>query len=119
MKLHLFSIYAQPEIRTQNDETIAALAPGRAREGRRLVACWNACNGIATDHLDRHGLPDFAKKISDLRSQRDDLLAALVTASSYMHRSRLNARDDTEEISYAVAVKKIDDLIDKVKGGAA
>jgi predicted metal-dependent phosphoesterase TrpH len=40
---------------------------------RRLVACWNACDGIETDHLERHGLPDFAKKISDLRAQHDEL----------------------------------------------
>lgn len=46
-------------------------------DARRLAACWNACDGISTEHLERHGLPDFAQKISDLVAQRDELLAAL------------------------------------------
>ena len=44
---------------------------------RRIVACVNACAGIETGHLEKYGLPDFAQKISDLREQRDELLAAL------------------------------------------
>ena len=48
------------------------------QRARRLVACWNVCEGIATEHIERHGLPDFAQKISDLNAQRDELLAALI-----------------------------------------
>ena len=44
---------------------------------RRIVACVNACAGIETGHLEKYGLPDLAQKISDLRKQRDELLAAL------------------------------------------
>jgi hypothetical protein len=51
--------------------------PNVEADARRLVACWNACEGIDTEHLERHGLPAFAKTISDLREQRDDLLAVL------------------------------------------
>ncbi len=43
---------------------------------RRLAACWNACEGIDTEHLEKNGLPAFAPTISDLRTQRDTLLAA-------------------------------------------
>lgn len=55
----------------------------RARRGeheanaRRLAACWNACEGLSTEHLEQHGLPGFAQAISDLRAQRDELLEAL------------------------------------------
>jgi hypothetical protein len=48
------------------------LKEGRAN-ARRLVACWNACDGINTDLLERHPAP-----FSELRAQRDDLFAALV-----------------------------------------
>lgn len=51
------------------DESIA--------NARRIVACVNACAGVETGHLEKYGLPDFAQKISDLREQRDELLAAL------------------------------------------
>lgn len=47
------------------------LEEGRAN-ARRLVACWNACNGVDTDLLEQNPAP-----FSDLRAQRDDLLAAL------------------------------------------
>lgn len=43
----------------------------------RLAACWNTCEGISTEHLERHGLPDLAQKISDIVAQRDELLEAL------------------------------------------
>jgi len=45
---------------------------------RRIVACVNACAGVETGHLEKYGLPDFAQKISDLREQRDELLAAMI-----------------------------------------
>jgi hypothetical protein len=44
---------------------------------RRIVACVNACAGIETDHLENHGLPGFAEKISILVRQRDELHSAL------------------------------------------
>lgn len=52
---------------------------------RRLAACWNACDGISTERLERHGLPDFAQKISDLMAQRDELLEALQSLISDNH----------------------------------
>ena len=54
------------------------MAPGEHVENaRRLVACWNACDSIDTEHLEKYGLPGFAEKISDLREQRDKLLDKL------------------------------------------
>lgn len=42
---------------------------------RRLVACWNACEGLHTESLER-GAP-LADQIVDALNQRDELLAAL------------------------------------------
>lgn len=44
---------------------------------RRLAACWNACEGIDTRHLETYGLPDFAQKISDIGTERDATQARL------------------------------------------
>lgn len=46
---------------------------------RRLVACWNACQGIGTLQLEslRFPLLELHKKELDLQVQRDELLAAL------------------------------------------
>ena len=46
-------------------------------DARRIVACVTACAGISTDHLEKHGLPGFAEKISALVEQRHELLAVL------------------------------------------
>ena len=49
---------------------------------RRLVACWNACEGISTDALERLGTLDRARVDLDVIraqaiAQRDELLALL------------------------------------------
>jgi hypothetical protein len=50
------------------------------QNARRIVVCVNACSGIDTDHLEKHGLPGFAEKLSALVEQRDELLTALKDA---------------------------------------
>lgn len=67
--------------------TIANIA--RAHDGdyseanaRRLVACWNACEGLSTEALERLGTLDRARVALDVVrvqaiAQRDELLAAL------------------------------------------
>lgn len=52
---------------------------------RRLVACWNACEGLHTESLER-GAP-LADQIVDALNQRDELLAQrnqLLEALSYI-----------------------------------
>jgi hypothetical protein len=53
---------------------------------RRVVAAWNACEGVETDWLERCGgaehtrmfsLPHWVKHADELRAQRDQLLKAL------------------------------------------
>ena len=56
----------------------------RQRENlRRLVACWNACEGISTDVLEMGRMSPDAFQVEESRadraeSQRDELLEALV-----------------------------------------
>lgn len=54
-----------------------------AANARRIVACANACEGIDTEYLEKYGLPGFAKQISDLVEQRDQLLEALRPIAKY------------------------------------
>jgi hypothetical protein len=44
---------------------------------RRLVACWNACEGLETDQIDL-----IADSFEAMKAQRDELLAALKTINS-------------------------------------
>lgn len=41
---------------------------------RRLVACWNACDGIATEQIERFG-PSMLYNAGYVLAQRDELLA--------------------------------------------
>lgn len=76
---------------------------------RRLVACWNACEGSTTESLELLG-SDYIKPLVDLIRQRDELLAALYEATDLMGRA------DLATISH---LPKYRALIAKVKGGAA
>lgn len=42
---------------------------------RRLVACWNSCNGISTENLENNiPIKELVKKYNDVIVQRDELL---------------------------------------------
>lgn len=61
--------------------------PGRSSEEtrentRRLVACWNACEGSKTEDLELLG-PDYIKPLIDLIDQRDEMLDALKKIAAY------------------------------------
>lgn len=43
--------------------------------GRRIVACVNACEGISTESLER-GVSDWSIFMRELKAQRDELLVA-------------------------------------------
>lgn len=53
----------------------------------RLAACWNACNGISTEHLENlaggpeHGVSAYA--MGNVMHQRDELLAALTAITDH------------------------------------
>lgn len=83
-------------LRDKHDNIIARLAGTTGKyeseemNARRLVACWNACEGITTERLEDLGRPLMqhligcderaarqVKEAADLTSQRGTLLAAL------------------------------------------
>lgn len=75
---------------------------------RRLVACWNYCEGVSTEHLEKYGMPDFAQKISDLREQRNKLLEALKRiegATMSMYATRSDMLEDCQDIALAAIAK--------------
>lgn len=83
-------------LRDKHDNIIARLAGTTGKyeseemNARRLVACWNACEGITTERLEDLGRPLMqhligcderaarqVKEAGELRAHRDTLLAAL------------------------------------------
>lgn len=49
---------------------------------RRMVACWNACQGASTDVLERGAVHDWALLMTQLESELDDLLTIAKQAAS-------------------------------------
>lgn len=80
---------------------------------RRLVACWNACDGISTEALENMPQP-FGSLLStgfqDVVAQRDELLEALKLADLLLSGANMNR---------AVVESKVRAAIAKVEGGAA
>lgn len=57
----------------------------RTANARRIVACVNACRGLSTDELEKHGLVSaVGTELIELEKQRDQLLTALEVASGKM-----------------------------------
>lgn len=58
---------ARATIRNDHRETIG--------NARRIVACWNACDGISTENLeDNQSIKDLAANYNAVIHQRDELL---------------------------------------------
>ena len=53
--------------------------PNPEANARRLAACWNACDGLPTALIEKHGVTrsGIAKGVERLVAQRDDLLEVL------------------------------------------
>jgi len=91
---------------------------------RRLVACWNACEGISTESLERGPLSKAFELEQDRADsagrQRDELLAALNQVRGevqYMASGMTHSTWRTKQAQDAMA--NIDAAIAKVKGGTA
>jgi hypothetical protein len=85
---------------------------------RRLVACWNACDGIETSLLEQfprgmNGMSNIA-----IGKQRDELLAALEAEQEWRDREEAGAIDPEWNYERMVGDKRRA-AIAKVKGGAA
>ena len=59
---------------------------------RRLVACWNACEGIATDELEEiariGGMLGPREDVAKIAEQRDELREALQSIAEYWNRDQ-------------------------------
>lgn len=92
-KLSLFMLYGDHEIRDQGGRLIAVSTTPQYRNARRLVACWNACEGIETYALElmtddlsihhqitttaRRDSKPTSRKAVEYRRERDALLQVL------------------------------------------
>ena len=70
-----YSIYTTDGTPVADTCLTASIPDNDEANARRLVACWNACEGIDTEYLEGDdSLPHYARR---LMAQRDELLAAL------------------------------------------
>lgn len=103
-------------IATDQDESLAStgtsdvLRDSWEANARRLVACWNACDGIDTEYLEGDdSLPHYARR---LMAQRDELLAALEKIAGFTLSQFMGPHDMALEcVTVACAA------IAKVEGG--
>lgn len=81
---HTFQVSAQDQLNG---------SPIRKANARRLVACWNACEGLTTEHLENIDMlgetlagrfAAFHASERELMDTRDDLLAALKSVMETM-----------------------------------
>ena len=126
-RLKIFTAYAMPEIRTQDDVFVANTPPRTEANARRLVACWNACEGISTDELERHAddtAPVFAL-LTETWAQRDELLAAIGACRDAMPETAAQVNDaiadplavtDYVRASVSLLVAQRDELLAALNG---
>lgn len=108
-------------------------SPDCEEMARRLVACWNACEGVETDLIEAAGdgllakaLKQVGQKHEALRNaeaQRDELLVALENIIDGTPIGEFNRNDDglsddcPRDFTVRIAAAHV--AIAKVKGGAA
>lgn len=133
-----FSIYAADGKTPVADTCLtASVAQHDEANARRLVACWNACEGVSTEWLEAQTDPDseelFGKvapldkrlqsamqEIAALKAQRDELLAGLQLAYIAMQHmgnvlNNIDAVDEEEDAQHDAAFEAVAALIAKHK----
>ena len=97
-----YSIYADEGKTPVADTCLTASSDNDEANARRLVACWNACECFSTEMLEGamsavvqggfvglwSSYCDKKSEAEDLRSQRDELLAALKVAEESVGDSK-------------------------------
>lgn len=119
-----YSIYADGD-KTPVADTCMTNSMPENDEGnaRRLVACWNACEGLPTEKLEISPIFDVAmeakRHLESVEKQRDELLKALKMVSRTLdeHEKGLMGNQFTYEYKeWSLAVRA---AIAKAEGGAA
>jgi len=88
---------------------------------RRLVACWNAFDGLDTELVESMvNVPEFFFKQVELLAQRDELLAGLQMAYIAMQHmgnvlNNIDAVDEEEDAQHDAAFEAVAALIAKHK----
>ena len=73
--------------------------------GRRLAACWNACDGISTESLENAAADGrFIKIFSGLVKERDELLAVLKKCAVHIAANRGNS-DEYAVMAFAAIAR--------------
>lgn len=97
------------ELIASNGTCIATFCDEPSEEdARRLVACWNACEGLSTDALERlHTLDRARVEIDVIRAQaiaqRDELLEALKLADCLLSGANMNREAVERKVRAAIA----------------
>lgn len=69
----------------------------RTADMRRLAACWNACEGVATQHLENnHPIRWLVDEYNNVIKQRDKALAKLDRAQAEIRALEDNLREVTK-----------------------
>jgi hypothetical protein len=110
-RLHAFTTYADHELRDEAGNFVAVVhrygIPGNAR---RLAACWNACEGLSTESLERSDvLSAMNQRHLMVSIQRDDVLAALKAVLQWVD-------DNCETTGFEMVEAQADAAIAKVEG---
>lgn len=93
------------ELIASNGTCIATFCDEPSEEdARRLVACWNACEGISTDNLEAN-LPvkELATRYNANLRQRDELLEALKLADCLLSGANMNREAVERKVRAAIA----------------
>lgn len=111
-----YSIYTTDGTPVADTCLTASVPQNDEANARRLVACWNACNGIPVEVLEAvpSGPAGLLPMYARLQNQRDELLAALEKIAGFTLSQFMGPHDMALE-----CVTVACDAIAKVKGGAA
>lgn len=87
---------------------------------RRMVACWNACEGLDTEYLERFGLGTaLGSEIVALRAQCDEATTALNNILEYFRSGNSVAVQQATIRADSPEIVKAFEVLAKLKGGAA
>lgn len=116
-------------ITSDNGEMLGSIWCGTSsqnrEDARRLVACWNACNGLSTEHMENIDMlgetlagrfEAFRESERELIVQRDELLAAL---KLLWHWTKVEHEHFEQSMPDDFICDAVEAAIAKAEGGAA
>lgn len=118
-------MFAQ-EIFDEDGETIATMAwypvkvdigtaTNREDNARRIVACVNACRGLATDDLEQTGLASaFGYQLIEADLQRDALKAALKRIAEYPETSQQELGIEAIKAIARMAIERVEGVMNEL-----